>query len=231
MTMSDRDALLQAICETPDDDAPRLVYADWLEEHGDPRQAELIRVQIELARGPEKVREAKPLTSKLSELWEYFDQWQFAIGDWRQQALHNYDRGFPKEWKGTTESFLSRCEHWWRFGPITELTLDFDTAGKSSSEDADRVARCPILGNVREIHLSGRRLTDEWVKAFLGSPFSSRWKAVSLRSKQLTDRLCQPIAKSVLSGTNCHLRIYSSQISPEGRSVLEQAFAGRLLIY
>jgi uncharacterized protein (TIGR02996 family) len=46
--MSDRDALLAAIQAAPDDDAPRLIYADWLEEHGDPDRAEFIRVQIEL---------------------------------------------------------------------------------------------------------------------------------------------------------------------------------------
>jgi uncharacterized protein (TIGR02996 family) len=49
------DALLAAVCEAPDDDAPRLVYADWLEEHGDAKDqahAELIRVQIELTRLP-----------------------------------------------------------------------------------------------------------------------------------------------------------------------------------
>jgi uncharacterized protein (TIGR02996 family) len=31
------DALLQAICDSPDDDAPRLVYADALQERGNPR--------------------------------------------------------------------------------------------------------------------------------------------------------------------------------------------------
>lgn len=46
------EALMQAILEFPDDDAPRLVYADWLEEHGDAEQAEFIRVQIELATLP-----------------------------------------------------------------------------------------------------------------------------------------------------------------------------------
>src|SRR4051794_25062384 len=40
---------LTAICRSPDDDAPRLVYADWLEEHGDPERAEFIRVQCALA--------------------------------------------------------------------------------------------------------------------------------------------------------------------------------------
>jgi uncharacterized protein (TIGR02996 family) len=31
--MSDREALLAAVCEFPDDDTPRLVYADWLDEN------------------------------------------------------------------------------------------------------------------------------------------------------------------------------------------------------
>src|SRR5206468_3722921 len=45
--MSDRAAFLRAICERPDEDGPRLVYADWLEERGDPR-GEFIRVQCRL---------------------------------------------------------------------------------------------------------------------------------------------------------------------------------------
>jgi uncharacterized protein (TIGR02996 family) len=46
--MSDREALLAAIQAAPDDDAPRLVYADWLDENGDPDLAEFIRLQVEL---------------------------------------------------------------------------------------------------------------------------------------------------------------------------------------
>ena len=48
--MSDRDALLEAVFSNPADDAPRLVYADWLDEHGEPAQAAFIRAQVELAR-------------------------------------------------------------------------------------------------------------------------------------------------------------------------------------
>jgi uncharacterized protein (TIGR02996 family) len=48
--MTRDEAFLQTICENPDDDVPRLVYADWLEEHGDADRAEFIRVQIELAK-------------------------------------------------------------------------------------------------------------------------------------------------------------------------------------
>jgi uncharacterized protein (TIGR02996 family) len=54
-------ALLDDIIAAPDDDAPRLVYADWLLAREDPR-GELITVQCELARlqrtggDPEQIR-------------------------------------------------------------------------------------------------------------------------------------------------------------------------------
>lgn len=41
-------AFLDSIIAAPDDDAPRLIYADWLEERGDSERAEFIRVQCEL---------------------------------------------------------------------------------------------------------------------------------------------------------------------------------------
>ncbi|MSR53327.1 MAG: TIGR02996 domain-containing protein [Gemmataceae bacterium] len=36
--MTDRDALLQANCDDPDDDAPRLIYADWLDENAEKKR-------------------------------------------------------------------------------------------------------------------------------------------------------------------------------------------------
>jgi uncharacterized protein (TIGR02996 family) len=41
-------AFLADILKHPGDDAPRLIFADWLEEHGDGARAEFIRVQCEL---------------------------------------------------------------------------------------------------------------------------------------------------------------------------------------
>jgi uncharacterized protein (TIGR02996 family) len=50
----DERALLRTVIAAPDDDTPRLVYADWLEEHGRPERAELIRVQCWLAQAKGK---------------------------------------------------------------------------------------------------------------------------------------------------------------------------------
>ena len=52
---ADESALLRAVCDNPDDDAPRLIYADWLDDTGNVARvarAEFIRLQIGLARAP-----------------------------------------------------------------------------------------------------------------------------------------------------------------------------------
>ena len=50
--MSDRDALLAAIRAQPDEDTPRLAFADYLDEFGEPDRAAFVRAQVELARTP-----------------------------------------------------------------------------------------------------------------------------------------------------------------------------------
>src|SRR4029079_16595187 len=48
-----RDALYRAICAFPDEDTPRLAYADLIEEEGDGVGAAFIRAQVALANVPE----------------------------------------------------------------------------------------------------------------------------------------------------------------------------------
>jgi uncharacterized protein (TIGR02996 family) len=51
--VSDHDAILRAVIEEPEEDLPRLLYADWLEEFGSEEDhicSEFIRVQCEIAR-------------------------------------------------------------------------------------------------------------------------------------------------------------------------------------
>src|SRR5262245_31852846 len=43
-------AFLRTILADPDDDAPRLIYADWLDEQGEADRAEFIRLQIRATR-------------------------------------------------------------------------------------------------------------------------------------------------------------------------------------
>src|ERR1043165_3448158 len=88
---ADADAeLLALVYAAPDDDGPRLVYADALLERGDPR-GELIALQIARARGPvsddARAREAELLTDHA------------RLAAWGQPlstgGTCTFERGFP----------------------------------------------------------------------------------------------------------------------------------------
>src|SRR5262245_4910665 len=87
----DESALLRAVIEAPEDDGPRLIYADWLEERGRHERAELIRLQVALATTP-------PYEPLWQELWERSDElvrrhgeeWAGPLG----RDARSWERGF-----------------------------------------------------------------------------------------------------------------------------------------
>jgi uncharacterized protein (TIGR02996 family) len=89
--MNQQDALLCAICERPDDDAPRLIFADWLDDHSDEQRAEFIRVQVELARLPNADERRAALMQREQQLWD-------AIGERLRAELPQID-GLSWEWR------------------------------------------------------------------------------------------------------------------------------------
>src|SRR5690242_6169303 len=58
---------LRAIAARPADEATRLVFADWLEERGDPR-SEYLRLTVEVGRAKRKTRRFALLRERLQEL-------------------------------------------------------------------------------------------------------------------------------------------------------------------
>jgi uncharacterized protein (TIGR02996 family) len=74
--MNPDDAFLATILEDPDDDTPRLIYADWLDDRGQTDRAEFIRLQCEIARLPEDDDRLPPLQEIERRLLERCqDQW------------------------------------------------------------------------------------------------------------------------------------------------------------
>jgi len=69
-TRTTEEGFLHELLERPGDDAPRLVYADWLEERGDPR-ADYLRAEVARARRPGRRAEAKArkLAAGLDAVW------------------------------------------------------------------------------------------------------------------------------------------------------------------
>ena len=66
--MSAHDPFLSAIAADPEQDGPRLRYADWLEENGDPDRAAFIRLQCAAARLPEDDPETDRFVRRATDL-------------------------------------------------------------------------------------------------------------------------------------------------------------------
>jgi uncharacterized protein (TIGR02996 family) len=78
--VSPEPAFLRDIGENPADDTARLVYADWLDEQGDPR-GRYLRAEVELAALPEEDERLKALGTELRQLRESLDAgWVAAAG-------------------------------------------------------------------------------------------------------------------------------------------------------
>src|SRR5207248_9114068 len=87
---------LEDILAHPDDDAPRLVFADWLEEEGgDSARAEFLRVQVERARLPEWDARQVRLRLRERELIErHGETWKGELPDINAVLWGRFRRGF-----------------------------------------------------------------------------------------------------------------------------------------
>lgn len=119
-TLCDRDAILKTIVLDPDDDIVRLVYADYLDERAttdaERGRAELIRVQVELARMPPAPEPTNgPLTPERRDDWNAHFAWVRAYAD---QRNHCTERSQELIWLYATE--------WRNTGPLSERTMYVD---------------------------------------------------------------------------------------------------------
>jgi uncharacterized protein (TIGR02996 family) len=169
--MTDADAFLANIIADPDADAPRLVYADWLDDRGEGDRAEFIRVQCALAKVDENNRDIHPLASRERDLLEKHQQeWlrplrdiaypegRGWLGRWRTKIVFAavFRRGFPEAVVLPCGRLLSRGEDLFRAAPIQDVQLDC-LDGEGPSDWFDRLTKFPPLARLTTLRL--RRLS------------------------------------------------------------------------
>lgn len=110
--MEDQAFKLQITSE-PGDDANRLVYADWLDEHNRPIQAEFIRTACALQGATTKVRQE--LKKKLKKLFSYHHI-SLIIGQ-NQPGLFGSGLKFTHFRRGMLEHVRWTLQKWIKWGP------------------------------------------------------------------------------------------------------------------
>ncbi|AMV25498.1 hypothetical protein VT84_13955 [Gemmata sp. SH-PL17] len=127
--MTDLDRLLAAVLAHPDEDTPRLMYADELDAQGQHERAEFIRLQL----GPD------PMCVRVRDLCEQYQQkwflgprpWDRIKGAWvsdfqwynGQTPIGEVSRGFVFKFIGSADHWLTRADAILAQHPVREVRL------------------------------------------------------------------------------------------------------------
>lgn len=192
---SERRAFLDEVIENPDDDDPRLIYADYLEEQGDSR-GEFIRVQCELAQTDPLEPEHFDLLDRNDEL---LDEYQQAWADELKQDVRKsvFHRGFIDTITITARKFAKQSEKLFRATPVHWLRFNYVKGA------GPLLAAVPELGHIRNLDLSSLKIPREDLIALLTSKHLTSLKGLDLSRLDLPldAEIGRSIAQSAFAST------------------------------
>ena len=118
---TEAEAFLQRIRAYPDDDAQRLIFADWLDEEGDPR-GRFIRVQLALAEIDEHDPARKELLTQERELLSaHRAEWEAPFRGLATGCV--FRRGFVDEAKVLAREFARHAHEIFAAAPVRHIHL------------------------------------------------------------------------------------------------------------
>lgn len=224
MTMTLDDSFLQDIVAHPDDDAPRLVYADWLDEAGDAARGEFIRAQVAAARLEAREDAGDALTDderrRLEEATTRADAlldgpgraWDARVR--RALVGYRYQRGFIEHVTLTAAQFLSQGKGLLAQAPIRQVRLEH------GGMRVEEVAASPLLTALTGLELAYWRMEEAGVVALLGSPRLGGLTALSLRCNNIGDKGVALVARSPHLAGLTRLDLGHNDVYVEGAAAL-----------
>jgi uncharacterized protein (TIGR02996 family) len=187
--MTDGEALFAAILAEPDEDTPRLVYADWLAENDEELRAEFIRVQVELARTPTLALRAREAALLALHEEEWLAPLKVPGQPLDRGAGALFRRGFVEVvWMPAT-SFLENARALFARAPVRELRVT-----RATLAEVRALMHSPRLARLRGLDLSDRRLGDAVVPELLRSQFTPALRVLRLRGCGITDEGARNLA-------------------------------------
>ena len=185
---TEAEAFLQRIRAYPDDDAPRLIFADWLDEEGDPR-GRFVRVQLALASlaedDPERRRwliEERDLLSAHRLAWE---------GPLRGLASGCvFRRGLIDEVKVEARRLLRHGHELFTAAPVRHLHL------LDVSDSLPAVLRCPYLGRLAALTVHAQHTGEPLARAVAQSEHLAGLKRLALTRNRFADDAAERLALS-----------------------------------
>ena len=196
--MDQASAFLQDVVAHPDDDAPRLVYADWLEEQGDASswaRAEFIRVQYALAGLPRGDIRRAPLEQRQRDLLlAHEQQWTDGLSELGVQG-RQFRRGFVERITIHPGQLIEFGDRLRARVPLRELNLTGQLQWpypRHTAINLDALAQLPLLDQITALHvveLQGSGANSSSPVPLLQSPRLARLTELSI----LLHRTVRPV--------------------------------------
>jgi uncharacterized protein (TIGR02996 family) len=189
--MNPEEGFLQAIREEPRNDTHRLIYADWLEERGDPR-GELIHVQCRLAELPEKDERRHELLDRQSRLLaDHGDDWLADLPH-LPGILWEWDRGFPWAVSAVSlEAFREHAAAIFRTLPLQKLSVRV-----TGHADLQLLVEIPGVERLAALDLSYGGIGDRGARLLAQAKVFRDLQALGLRTNSLHNVGLQTLAES-----------------------------------
>src|SRR6476646_10103294 len=113
-------AFLRDVIENPDDDAPRLIFADWLDDNGDSDRAEFIRLQVERDRLPAHSVRSWQLRARERKLeQQHGERWRGTLAAITSETT--FRRGFVEAAKLGVRQFINHAGELFALAPVRRV--------------------------------------------------------------------------------------------------------------
>ena len=222
--MSDEATFSAAVAASPDDDLPRLVFADWLDDRGESERAEFVRAQVQCAATPAWEPFAVYCRHRRPE-WTTGDPWRTTL-PWVQGWAVEWhpDRAFRRGFGHSLlirdmTAFLADAPRLFDAAPIDELHLPTATLDQWRA-----FGRAKWLPRVKSVHFYGTTTPIEPVRVLCESPLATGIEEIVF---EVCSRPGMPVLLEGLFESELGRRLKSLELrsGPEDPNDLFAAFA------
>jgi len=228
------------IREEPEADAPRHIFADWLDDSGDIGRAEFIRAQLALAKLPRYDRRRAGLANiERRLLSRYAEEWAKHYSGLATGPV--FQRGFIEEAKVTARQFLARAPALFEAGPLRHLhILDVGSQLRAVLHSphlaklsgltiyaqhlgpplARAIGDSPYLEGLRRLTLARNELGDEGVEHLVLSPSLKSLEELDLGENEIGQVGARLLARCPRFGKLSKLQLAGNAIGPLGAETI-----------
>jgi uncharacterized protein (TIGR02996 family) len=211
--VAENPALFAAILKNPREDTPRLAYADWLDENGDPSRARFIRLQYEIEKLPPigpKASKAKKEEEAL--LKKHEKEWAGEIAG--LVGKYKFRRGFVEFVRLGAADFLKHGGRLFELAPLREVRFD------PIKDQMPKLVASPHFGRAETLgfnsHIGDQLHNGDHLATLLAAPTLATVRRLDFALSSLDNDDLKAVARCPHLGSVEHLDLSSNPFNAEG---------------